>query len=223
MCEGTSRQYAEKSSIWFQSFINSGAIDTIVKKKYSPKNSPLNVSPKFTELTSSAGFYNAMNECFGNDDKMKTLFFTSLLALDISGKFSAWVVDISLLRPLYWGVRGAAASAELTTMQAGKRYFWFRIFFSYASRQMAFKGVSVYKLLTPILLSATAGEAFSYYHEMKDRLNVLSGKTPEKIAELKNEIQYFKLLISQSKDQQEIADLELFIEQDLKTINRIKS
>lgn len=215
MCSSEqARGYSEKASLWYQSFTNSGFFDMLINKKFTPSNSFYDASPEFKKIVISAGFFPALNHCFGNDQSQKMLFFYSLLAVDISGKLVSWASDLTLMRALYWGIKGFSAAAKLTSLNLGYRWTWFRVFFDYSMKHPKTFGVSPFKLILPLFLSSSAAEAYSVYAKNRDAKNIVSGKTPEKKDELKNEILYFLDLKAKSTNQHERDDLDLFIKQN---------
>lgn len=212
MCEAkTNSEYTEKSALWFNSFVNSGIFDTVVHKKVTKDNPFYETSPALKKLVMSQGFFMAMNHCFGQDESSKTLFFYSLVALDISGKLTSWVVDITFLRSIYWGSRGFIQSAKLSSLELTKRLFWFEVFYNQSLHLGKAFGTSVYKIVTPLFVTAGAGQFYSTYKKLKNSEDIQAGKTPEKKAQLLQELSQLKKFKNTVSDQQSLIDVDMLI------------
>lgn len=215
MCErGTTRDYAEKVNIWTKSYQSSGIFGALRVGR-----SPLRPSPEFEALTSSLGFYLSLEKCFGNDRVARDLFFVTLLSLDISGKFTSWVVDLTMLESIFSGISGATA-AGVTTLPA--RWHWFRAMFNTVWSQPLFLNVTVNHLFVAAFTASSATDLYLEYAKSRDKALIASGNTREKIEILEEENANFKAKIANTTVKEVIDLYRIFIRQNERAISDIR-
>ena len=214
MCSNNDlRATAEKSALWFNSFVNSGVIDMVTNKKFTAKNPFYDTSPELKNLVLSEGYFKAMNHCFGSDETKKALFFYSLLSLDIFGKSASWVMDLTFLRSVYWGIQGFTKSVKLTssTLELTQRWLWFRYFYDVSLNQLKVFGIPNFKIIIPLMLTGTVSEFYSHYHKFLDEKSISSSFTPEYKEQVEKQIEYFKQLRLKTTQQQDLETIDMFI------------
>jgi hypothetical protein len=226
MCQGpTSHEYAEKAKVWYESFMNSGILETTYRKINSSDSYVFAISDHLKDLTSSQGYFLAIDKCFGGDDERKLLFFYSLLALDMSGKLTVWASDLSLIRPLMVGMLSLRATVHLPLWV---KWFWFRHFFELTLTRTTptlsrIFGVAAWKFFSGIFITADLGNEYQSSIEHKSKEMIFSGKTPEVIEDYKKEIEYYKKIKSTLQNQIDIETINLLINQDEETLKRMQN
>ena len=217
MCERGNinvRDYAEKANLWAKSYKSSGFFNSLRVGR-----SPLRPSPEFETLTSSWGFFYAMKKCFGDDQVAHDLFFVSLLSLDISGKFTSWVVDMSLLKSIFAGLSGATAAGVATVPS---RIRWFRTLFATVWAKPIFYSVTVNQLFVTAFTAETAADLYLEYAKTRDRALIASGNTREKIEILEEENALFRVRMAGTTQKDVIELYQVFIRQNERAIVEIR-
>lgn len=215
MCEREeSRSFAEKSSLWVNAFTDASLVSNLAHR-----TSPLNFSHKLEAMTSSPGFFLALERCYGNDDQQKSLFFFTLLSLDVSGKFSSWITEVTLLKAVYFGLRGVYAAGFAVMPQ---RWMWFRFIFGTIMSRKLFWKVSPTHLLLSAFTVDTASDLYLTFRKARDEQNLMSGQTREKIELLQEENQHFQTQMAISRDAKEIQLYKVFISQNQREIDEIR-
>ncbi len=215
MCGGNSSgAYSEMSRVWFESFKNSSLLDSAINKR-----NPLEVSKQFQSMVSSLGFDMALTLCFGENETQKLFFFTSLLALDISGKMTIWALEISYFKAIYTAIRTAP---EIASSRLAIPKEWFIILWDLQMRKPIFWKLSAGKMGIGIFLSDIAISIYRPYINQKENIKRSQIAKTKKIDLLNTNIEQFKKKMTQVTNKDDIEMLKYFISQDEKEIDRLK-
>ncbi|MBC7740747.1 MAG: hypothetical protein H7061_01020 [Bdellovibrionaceae bacterium] len=217
MCDRTpTTEYIEKAQFWATSFQESSLMSFPFTKK-----SPLKMSSRLDQFTSSLGFHLALTKCFGDDVDQKALFVYSLIALDVSGKFLMWTLDITFFKALYAGMVNTQASAALAIKSSTFKNFLlgFRatinkpIFF----QKMTSTHIGIYSGLANLGITIA-----TIYDDHRMQKKITTDNSPEKIKKLEKEIATYVEKMNSTKDPAEVPEYQKYIRQNQEQIEQLR-
>ncbi|MBN8537986.1 MAG: hypothetical protein J0M15_13105 [Deltaproteobacteria bacterium] len=162
----------------------------------------------------------ALTLCFGENENQKLVFFTSLLALDISGKMMTWALEISYIKAIYTAIKTAP---EIASSRLAIPKEWFKILWDLQMRKPIIWKLSAGKMGIGIFLSDIATSIYRPYIIQKENIKRSEVAKTKKIELLKTNIEQFKRKMSQVTNNDDIEMLKYFISQEEKEIERLES
>jgi hypothetical protein len=208
-----------RGSVFMDAFSSSGAISTIQDLYRDGSFKQLKINHNLETLTLSPGYYQAIHECFGNDEQEEKLFFIGLLITDMSAKMSSWAFDLTSIRALTYAARTIYA-ASYAEMPQRLMWGWIVLNLALKNRTILTK-IGDPALLSTMLASLLAKNSFTDKLKQKITLSEMEKNDPvvQKIISENND--YEKMLIGASAQKQKV--LMMFIEMNNESIRKLRT